>query len=78
MGLKYKEGVRMEERKRERERFNKIFLHHVQVCLGQMLTKIILNSPGLLRKDLQGINVIVPSLLSALELILSHNHVQFQ
>ena len=50
----------------------------MQVCLGQMLTKIILNSPGLLRKDLQGINVIVPSLLSALELILPHNQVQFQ
>ena len=50
----------------------------IQVCLGQMLTKIILNSPGLLRKDLQGINVIVPSLLSALELILPHNQVPFQ
>ena len=78
VGLKYSEEVCVAQRNRERERERENhFCSSLQFSLGQMLTKIILNSPGLLRKDLQGINVIVPSLLSALELILPHKDVQF-
>ena len=49
-----------------------------QVCHGQMLTKIILNSQGLLRKDMQSINIVVPHLVKALELILPPKEVTFK
>ena len=50
----------------------------VQLNQGQMLTRIILSSTSLLRKDLQGINIMVPKFLSALELILPRREVPFK
>ena len=49
-----------------------------QFCSGQVITTIILNSSSLLRKDLPGINVLVPYFLTALELILPKSSNPFQ
>ncbi len=43
-----------------------------------MLTKIILNSHSLLRKDMNSINMVVPHLIEALELILPPSEVSFR
>ena len=43
-----------------------------------MLTRIILSSADLLRKDLQGINIMVPKFLSSLELILPRSDSPFK
>ena len=43
-----------------------------------MITSIILNSSNLLRNDIKGVNVLVPPLLSAIELILPLKELKFK
>ena len=48
-----------------------LYLH--KTCTGQVVTRIILTSTTLLRKDLPGINILVPHFLTAIEKILPEN-----
>ena len=44
----------------------------VQASQGLVMTRILLNSPSLFRKGLPGLNLILPSFLTALDLVLPH------
>ena len=44
----------------------------VQASQGLVMTRILLNSPSLFRKGLPGLNLVLPSFLAALELVLPH------
>lgn len=55
-----------------------LFVFAFQACSGHVLTKIILMSENLLRKDLSGANVLILPFLSALEEILCAKNQQFK
>lgn len=54
--------------------FNDIF----QSCTGHVLCSILLNSADLLRVDLQGVQVLLPHLIMALETVLPRNDIQIR
>ncbi|CAI8012715.1 Ral GTPase-activating protein subunit beta [Geodia barretti] len=47
-------------------------LKHDEASQGLVMTRILLNSPSLFRKGLPGLNLVLPSFLTALELVLPH------
>ena len=47
-----------------------------QSCTGHVLCSILLNSADLLRVDLQGVQVLLPHLITALETVLPRNDIQ--
>ena len=49
-----------------------------QSCTGHVLCSILLNSADLLRVDLQGVQVLLPHLITALETVLPRNDIQIR
>ena len=49
-----------------------------QHCTGHVLCSILLNSTDLLRVDLQGVQVLLPHLLTALEIVLPRKDIQLR
>ncbi|XP_048586006.1 ral GTPase-activating protein subunit beta [Nematostella vectensis] len=47
-------------------------------CTGHVLCSILLNSPDLLRVNLQGVQILLPHLLSALEIVLPKRQIQLR
>lgn len=50
----------------------------IQSCTGHVLCSILLNSADLLRVDLQGVQVLLPHLITALETVLPRNDIQIR
>ncbi|KAL9952137.1 hypothetical protein ACROYT_G039347 [Oculina patagonica] len=55
-----------------------IGLLYSESCTGHVLCSILLNSADLLRVDLQGVQVLLPHLINALETVLPRNDVQIR
>ena len=49
-----------------------------QSCTGHVLCSILLNSVDLLRVDLQGVQVLLPHLITALEMVLPRKEMQIR
>ena len=57
---------------------NLILFNLFQLCTGHVLCSILLNSADLLRVDLQGVQVLLPHLIAALETVLPRKEFQLR
>lgn len=55
-----------------------LLINLFQSCTGHVLCSILLNSADLLRVDLQGVQVLLPHLITALETVLPRNDIQIR